>query len=81
VQIVGHSDSSGRLQRNLELSRGRAEYVRYYLVSSGIGAEYLTVRGVGASEPVRAEDSEQGERMNRSVTFEIHLTDSADDIP
>ncbi len=81
ILIIGHSDSSGRPHRNLELSRGRAEYVHYYLVSNGISSDYLLMRGAGTNEPVTDEDSEQGKRMNRSVTFKIHLTDTTGSIP
>ncbi len=67
IVIIGHSDSSGRPQRNMELSRRRAEYVRYYLITNGVGVEYLTAQGVGADEPVRDEGLEQNKRMNPVV--------------
>lgn len=73
ILIIGHSDSSGRPLRNQELSQGRAEYMYFYLISQGINAQHLNFRGVGTSEPVKIEHSEEDKKMNRSVTFKIYL--------
>ncbi len=73
ILIIGHSDSSGRPLRNQELSQGRAEYMYFYLIAQGINAQHLSFRGVGTSEPVKIEQSEEDKKMNRSVTFKIYL--------
>ncbi|WP_017518348.1 OmpA family protein [Pseudomonas nitroreducens] len=73
IVITGHSDSTGDPQRNLELSRNRAAAVRDWMQRMGdIPDDCFVVRGAGASEPVAAEDSEEGRNANRRV--EITLT-------
>jgi outer membrane protein OmpA-like peptidoglycan-associated protein len=34
----------------------------------------LRPRGVGTTQPLRAEDTEEGRRLNRSVTFKVTFT-------
>ncbi|WP_225594929.1 OmpA family protein [Pseudomonas sp. PDM22] len=73
IVITGHSDSTGDPQRNLELSRNRAEAVRDWMQRMGdIPSDCFVVRGAGASEPVAGDDTEEGRIANRRV--EITLT-------
>jgi len=73
IEIVGHTDSAGRHAHNLALSRMRAEHIRGSLVANGVSPSLVTAVGVGASEPVREETTEQDRAMNRSVTFKVHI--------
>jgi outer membrane protein OmpA-like peptidoglycan-associated protein len=66
--IVGHTDMSGALEHNLDLSQRRAAAVVEALVSDhGIARDRLTPRGVGPLAPVGSNDSEQGRALNRRV--------------
>ncbi|PKO71758.1 MAG: hypothetical protein CVU23_05830, partial [Betaproteobacteria bacterium HGW-Betaproteobacteria-17] len=47
VEVAGHTCSIGTEEYNLGLSLRRAEAVRNYLVSKGVSADRLTVRGYG----------------------------------
>jgi OOP family OmpA-OmpF porin len=73
VDVIGHSDSTGAEATNLPLSQQRADMVRGKILRTGAGikASSLNPRGVGTSQPLRSEDSEDGRRLNRSVTFKI----------
>jgi outer membrane protein OmpA-like peptidoglycan-associated protein len=44
--------------------------VKDYLVSRGIDAGRLEVRGLGSAEPAASNDTEAGRAMNRRITFE-----------
>jgi outer membrane protein OmpA-like peptidoglycan-associated protein len=70
IEIQGHTDNVGDPAANRRLSERRARAVRDYLVSRGIAAERLDVRGLGASEPAAANDTEAGRAQNRRITFE-----------
>ena len=74
VSVIGHTDSSGIEGANEVLSNQRAAVVASMLARNGIPNETLVARGVGISEPLRAEDSEEARELNRSVTFHVNLS-------
>jgi outer membrane protein OmpA-like peptidoglycan-associated protein len=67
VEVAGHTCSIGTDEYNLGLSLRRAEAVRNYLVSKGVSAERLTVRGYGESRPAFSNDTREGRAQNRRV--------------
>jgi outer membrane protein OmpA-like peptidoglycan-associated protein len=71
IEIVGHTDSTGMEASNLPLSRQRAHQIFNVLRRAGVKSTNLLPRGVATSEPIRAEDTEEGRRYNRSVTFKV----------
>jgi OOP family OmpA-OmpF porin len=74
IQIIGHTDSTGVDNTNLLLSQQRAERVREILLRGGIQPATLTSRGVGTTQPLRPEETEEGRRENRGVNFKITFT-------
>lgn len=67
LSINGHTDSIGDPQRNLLLSRQRAETVVAALVGRGIAETRLKARGFGETEPVADNDTADGRLRNRRV--------------
>jgi OOP family OmpA-OmpF porin len=68
LYVVGHTDNTGQLDYNMDLSRRRADAVVEALVSEhGIEAKRLTARGVGPLAPVSSNESEPGKALNRRV--------------
>ena len=67
VEVAGHTCSIGTDEYNLGLSLRRAEAVRNYLVSKGVSADRLTVRGYGESRPVASNATREGRVQNRRV--------------
>ncbi len=78
VLIEGHTDSTGSLTYNQELSIRRATAVRDALMSMGVGAERVAARGFGPSQPVASNGDAQGRQLNRRV--EIVLSDERGNI-
>jgi OmpA-OmpF porin, OOP family len=72
--LVGHTDITGVEAANLPLSRERADQIRAALLRNGVKSASLRPRGVGTSQPLHDEDTEEGRRLNRSVTFKITLS-------
>lgn len=70
VEIAGYTDNAGAPGTNLRLSQLRAEAVRAYLVSRGVGAGRLTARGYGSANPVASNATAAGRVQNRRV--ELH---------
>jgi len=67
VEVAGHTDSIGTEAYNQGLSERRATTVKDYLVSKGIKASRMTVKGYGEAQPVASNDTEEGRAMNRRV--------------
>ncbi|MDP2109864.1 MAG: OmpA family protein [Thiobacillus sp.] len=67
VEVAGHTCSIGTEEYNLGLSQRRAEAVRNYLISKGVPANRLTVRGYGESRPAFSNATREGRAQNRRV--------------
>jgi outer membrane protein OmpA-like peptidoglycan-associated protein len=65
--IEGHTDSTGNSDHNQKLSLQRADAVRAYLLTAGIGAARLQTSGFGSKKPVADNASEMGRAQNRRV--------------
>lgn len=71
VDILGHTDNTGDAEYNQMLSELRAIAVAQYLTGQGVNAERLITNGFGETNPVAANASEQGRRLNRRVEIKI----------
>ncbi|MBC8195239.1 MAG: OmpA family protein [Acidimicrobiia bacterium] len=69
VQIIGHTDSDGEAEANLELSTIRAEAVRTQLVARGAEPERLTTLGLGETDPISDNLTKEGKGRNRRIEF------------
>lgn len=70
VYIVGHTDDSGALAHNLDLSQARADAVVQALESRyGIAAQRLASKGVASYAPVASNASAAGRAKNRRVAL------------
>ena len=68
LQVVGHTDSQGGYEHNMDLSRRRAEAVATSLVSRyGVDSGRLRAAGVGPLSPVASNDTPEGRAKNRRV--------------
>ena len=71
VEISGHTDNSGSLSYNMQLSQKRALAVFNYLVSKGISQKRLTAKGYGPNHPVADNSTEEGMQQNRRIEFKL----------
>lgn len=71
VRIEGHTDNVGTPTYNLMLSQRRAQAVASYLQRRGVAAPRLIAAGLGPSQPVADNTSEEGRARNRRVRFVI----------
>ena len=70
VKIIGHTDSDGKDDANLELSKKRAAAVKQALVSEfKIDGDRLQTDGAGESKPVGENNTSEGKAQNRRVEF------------
>ena len=73
--LVGHTDSQGADQYNLDLSRRRADAVASYLESKSVNAARVQTSGRGETEPVASNDTDDGRQQNRRVEVAIYASD------
>lgn len=71
IAIHGHTDNVGNKSYNLRLSENRAKAVANYLISKGIAESRITTAGYGNSQPIASNDTEEGRKKNRRVSFTI----------
>ncbi|MCG8575099.1 MAG: DUF4892 domain-containing protein [Flavobacteriales bacterium] len=67
IYVVGHTDDTGQLSLNVDLSEKRAKAVKDYLVSKGISASRIVAKGVASFAPVSTNETEGGRKLNRRV--------------
>lgn len=65
--ITGHTDTTGKADFNLNLSKERAAAVKSYLVTNGVAKERLTSDGLGDTQPVESNKTSSGRANNRRV--------------
>ena len=70
-RIEGHTDSTGKKAKNIELSQNRADAVKIYLIQGGIASERLESKGYGPEKPIASNKNKKGRALNRRV--EINL--------
>lgn len=71
VTISGHTDDQGDKNKNIELSKARADSVKEYLVGKGVAAERIATRGAGPNEPIADNKTPQGRQKNRRIEFAL----------
>ena len=71
ISITGHTDNVGTQAYNLNLSQERARSVVNHLLSEGIAAIRVSYKGMGFSEPVADNDTEEGRAQNRRTELLI----------
>jgi outer membrane protein OmpA-like peptidoglycan-associated protein len=71
LQISGHTDNVGDDQKNLILSKKRAEAVKNFMISQGIDASRLSTLYFGETMPIASNDTPEGRQKNRRVEMKI----------
>lgn len=67
ISVIGHTDSTGSAEYNMDLSQRRADAVKSYLVSLGVDEGRITTEGRGEAYPVASNDHVAGRQQNRRV--------------
>jgi OmpA-OmpF porin, OOP family len=71
VDVDGHTDATGKEEKNQTLSEARAASVKAYLVSKGIADSRLTAKGYGSSKPVADNKTAAGKAKNRRTELGV----------
>lgn len=70
--IIGHTDAIGTNDYNIPLSQRRAQSIKDYLVEQGADASRLKIKGMGESDPIATNETEQGRFRNRRIEYVVY---------
>ncbi len=77
VEVQGHTDDSGDVEYNLQLSQERAESIKTWLTNKGgVDASRLSAKGYGMSVPIGDNRTRIGRQENRRVQFMVKKLDA-----
>lgn len=71
VLVEGHTDSTGTVQYNQQLSERRAESVATLLQQSGVNPSRIRTIGYGSSQPAANNNTPEGRARNRRVEIKV----------
>jgi OmpA-OmpF porin, OOP family len=71
IEVAGHTDTDGDGATNQALSEKRAQAVVDYLVKAGLPAGRFAAIGYGSTQPVAANDTDDGKARNRRIEFVV----------
>jgi outer membrane protein OmpA-like peptidoglycan-associated protein len=71
MKVGGFTDNVGSADRNLQLSRDRANTVVAELVRKGVSSDRLAAEGYGEQNPVGDNSTAQGRTRNRRVSMMV----------
>jgi outer membrane protein OmpA-like peptidoglycan-associated protein len=77
LTVVGHTDSDGNDAYNMDLSRRRASAVSEFLMAQGVNGGRLQTVGMGESQPIASNATEDGKARNRRVELLIRPNQAA----
>ena len=67
IEVHGHSDDMGDVEKNNRISEARAKTVVTFLTEHGVSSHLMKLIAHGASEPITANGSPEGKQQNRRV--------------
>lgn len=73
LSIAGHTDDVGDDEKNMTLSKDRADAVAKYMIIKGISPERLTTFGYGETRPVDSNKTAAGRTRNRRVELNVEF--------
>ena len=72
LMIIGHTDKTADAAYNMKLSQERAQAMKDYLVAQGADASKLMTKGMGETDPIADNATEQGRFRNRRIEFAVY---------
>jgi OOP family OmpA-OmpF porin len=70
-EIDGHTDNTGKPDKNMDLSNRRAAAVKQYFLSKGVSSDRLDSTGFGDTKPIADNKTSAGRAQNRRVEIKL----------
>ena len=72
LMIIGHTDKTADAAYNMKLSQERAQAMKDYLVAQGADPSKLMIKGMGETDPIADNATDQGRFRNRRIEFVVY---------
>lgn len=72
LMIIGHTDKTADAAYNMKLSQERAQAMKDYLVAQGADPSKLITKGMGETDPIADNATDQGRFRNRRIEFIVY---------
>jgi outer membrane protein OmpA-like peptidoglycan-associated protein len=69
LTVEGHTDNTGDLNMNVDLSKRRAQSVLNYLANKGVDVSHIKAEGYGPNRPIADNNTAEGSALNRRVAL------------
>lgn len=79
ILVTGHTDFDGTEEYNQALSERRAKSVSDYAMVQGIISSRFSIIGLGETEPVASNETDEGKHLNRRVEIAIFANEDLKD--
>lgn len=79
VHVIGHTDSRGTDEYNMDLSQRRANSVTQFMTNASISPNRLISQGRGETEPRATNETEAGRAANRRVDIIVRAIVEGDE--
>ena len=76
ILVEGHTDNTGTVQYNIDLSKQRANAVSDYLISKGVAKTRFDVKWYGEDQPKYPNDTDANRKLNRRVEVGVMANDA-----
>ncbi len=71
INVTGHTDNTGTEASNLRLGSSRADFVKSFLVNSGINEDRIQTFSKAFSEPAASNNNREGRARNRRKKINV----------
>ncbi|TVZ15917.1 OmpA family protein [Maribacter sp. MAR_2009_72] len=71
VDIVGHTDNTGKASTNMRLGLDRANFAKDYLLKNGISEDKIITSSKGQTDPIADNATEEGRDKNRRTVITL----------
>jgi outer membrane protein OmpA-like peptidoglycan-associated protein len=71
VEIGGYTDNSGSVEKNITISRQRAEFVYNHLIQSGYNPVRISFHGYGPANPIYSNNTKSSREGNRRIEIKV----------
>ncbi|MFS4468888.1 OmpA family protein [Maribacter sp. 2210JD10-5] len=72
VNVIGHTDNTGKASTNMRLGLDRANFAKAYLMKNGISEAKINASTKGQTQPIESNATKEGQAKNRRTVVTLN---------